>query len=259
MAVTEAPSLPFLALLACPLCRGPLAETADGLDCTACARTFPVSDGVADLLPAPLPFEQAPGAVGGALSSLMAIPAVYDAVQHAAGVEKTKRRLRRSVRDVDGAVVLDVGAGTGAFEASLPSGAQYVWLDSDREKPARFCARSTSPAGGPPPPAVLGDATHLPFANDSVDWAISAGVSHHLDDAEFGRMLDEMRRVTRAGIVFIDAVATARPLNRLLWRYDRGRDPRSARDLWRALDSRFDIVAAEEFSVLHRYLLVRAG
>jgi|tagenome__1003787_1003787.scaffolds.fasta_scaffold20854241_2 SAM-dependent methyltransferase len=252
MAVTEAPSLPFLALLACPLCRGPLAETADGLDCTACARTFPVSDGVADLLPAPLPFEQAPGAVGGALSSLMAIPAVYDAVQHAAGAEKTKRRLRRALRDVDGAVVLDVGAGTGAFEASLPSGAQYVWLDSDREKLAGFRARSTSPA-------VLGDATHLPFANDSVDWAISAGVSHHLDDAEFGRMLDEMRRVTRAGIVFIDAVATARPLNRLLWRYDRGRDPRSARDLWRALDSRFDIVAAEEFSVLHRYLLVRAG
>src|SRR5690349_2769706 len=154
MAVTETASLPFLALLACPLCGGPLGETPDGLDCNACARTFPLSDGVPDLLPSPPPFERAPGKLGGALSSLLAVPAVYDAVQTAAGAEETRRRLRRALGDVDGAVVLDVGAGTGTFEASLPSGAQYIWLDSDREKLAGFRARSNSPA-------ILADATHL--------------------------------------------------------------------------------------------------
>ena len=45
--------LAFLKLLACPLCRGTLRwdETAAELVCEACARAYPVRDGIPDLLP----------------------------------------------------------------------------------------------------------------------------------------------------------------------------------------------------------------
>ena len=252
MAVTGAFSIPFLELLACPFCGEELAEDRDGLVCKVCARTYPVSDGVPVLLPGEPPVERAAGVVGRALSALVASPAVYDTVQRLAGARETRRRLRQALEDVDGATVLDVGAGTGTFETILPPRARYVWLDSDREKLAGFRARSASAA-------ILGDATKLPLRDRSVDWAISVAVSHHLDDAELRAMLDELRRVTREGVVFVDAVLLPTPASRLLWRYDRGRNARPAATLWHELERRFEIHAAEEYRLLHRYLLVRAG
>src|ERR1044071_8258071 len=85
MSVAGTASMPFFDLLACPLCGGELVEERDGLVCNACARTFPLSDGVPDLLPSEPPVERAPGAVGRALSALVAMPRVYDAVQRVAG------------------------------------------------------------------------------------------------------------------------------------------------------------------------------
>ena len=43
----------FLALLACPLCRGPLRLAAGGeaLRCEACRKAYPIVDGIPDLLP----------------------------------------------------------------------------------------------------------------------------------------------------------------------------------------------------------------
>jgi hypothetical protein len=72
-------------------------------------------------------------------------------------------------------------------------------------------------------------------------------------------MLDELRRVTRERVVFVDAVVSPRLTSRALWRYDRGRHPRSADVLKRELEARFEVVAAEEYTILHRYLLARAS
>ena len=41
----------FLDLLACPLCRTPVREEGDRLVCTACARRYPVRDGIPVMLP----------------------------------------------------------------------------------------------------------------------------------------------------------------------------------------------------------------
>ena len=43
----------LLELLACPCCDkpAPLTQTADGLVCAICKRTFPVHDGIVTLLP----------------------------------------------------------------------------------------------------------------------------------------------------------------------------------------------------------------
>jgi SAM-dependent methyltransferase len=240
-------------LLACPNCLGALQEEGDSLSCSSCGRAYPIRQGVPDLLPARPQngLDVAPGPVGRALGAIIRAPRVYDLLQRVAGARETRKRLGRVLEHATGKVVLDVGAGTGSVETALPPGARYVWLDADRQKLNGF--RSKSPSQ-----AILGDATKLPLRDRSVDWAVSAGVSHHLDDAELGLMLDELRRVAREGIVFVDAVQSRALTGRLLWRYDRGRHARPAVTLWRELQRRFDVVEAQEFRLLHRYLLVKA-
>lgn len=41
----------LLAILACPVCKGPLADTGSALRCGRCARDYPVKDGIPDLVP----------------------------------------------------------------------------------------------------------------------------------------------------------------------------------------------------------------
>jgi SAM-dependent methyltransferase len=193
----------------------------------------------------------APGFLGRVFGSVASKPIVYDAVQRAAGARSIYRRIRPILRGAAGALVLDVGGGTGNLEAALPASARYLWLDSDPKKLRGFQAKSRAPA-------VLGDATSIPLRSGSVDWAACLGVSHHLGDEELGRMIDELRRVVRNRLFFLDAVLTATWTDKLLWRYDRGGHPRTADALRTAIGRRFRIVTDEEFHVLHGYLLVTA-
>jgi SAM-dependent methyltransferase len=238
----------LLSLACCPVCHGELCALDDELRCMDCDRTFPVRGDVPELLVDEPPTQVGPSLVGHALGSLVAIPFVYDGVQRIAGAEPLFARLREALATAQNALVLDVGAGTGSLERLLPPSAQFLWLDSDPRKLAGFKRKSSAPA-------VLGDATRIPFKDGSVDWAVSVGVSHHLDDAAFGSMLDEIRRVTRERFLFLDAVVTPTLKSRLLWHYDRGRHARTAERLRRDLRARFEVVSDDEFTILHRYLL----
>jgi SAM-dependent methyltransferase len=173
---------------------------------------------------------------------------VYDLVQRLAGLDAVFRRIGSALAETDGALVLDAGAGTGLVESRLPSPARYIWLDPDPQKLRGFRAKSQAPA-------LLADATRIPLRDRSVDWVLSTFVSHHLDDAQLGQMLDELRRVS-SRIFFLDAVLSPRLRSRLLWRYDRGRHPRTAQTLRQELAARFHLVTDEEFSVHHHYLLL---
>jgi SAM-dependent methyltransferase len=240
-------------LLACPTCHGPLDDVGEELTCETCARSYPFVNGVpnltlttlAEIEPSP------PGLLARAITALVAIPVVYDLLQSLAGKEATYRRLAASLEGTAGSLVLDAGAGTGNLEELLPSSASYLWLDPDPQKLAGFRRKSDATA-------ILGDATRIPLKDDSVDWAICIGVSHHLDDRELSTMLSELRRVSREKICFLDAVVTERLMSRLLWRYDRGRHPRTATSLKRELEAHFALESSEEFTVRHRYLLALA-
>jgi SAM-dependent methyltransferase len=242
-----------LELVVCPFCKGRLSRSPKTLDCTSCGRSFALRDGVVDLLAAPQsgPKDQGPGLAGRALGALVARPFFYDLVQRMAGANVIQQRIRPLLEQTEGGLVLDVGAGTGNLETVLPGSARYVWLDLDRQKLGGFQHKSSAPA-------VLGDATDLPLKDDSVDWALSFGVSHHLNDEQLRRMLDEVRRVTRKGLFFLDGVLTPAIRSRLLWYYDRGRYPRASDALLEELARPFSIASAQEFTVAHRYLLVTA-
>ncbi len=97
--------------------------------------------------------------------------------------------------DLDGAVVLDVGAGPGWFrDAFGDAGAHYLGVDAD--------AGEMSAAGLTSAATLLGDAQALPVRTGSVDVAFSSNVLEHVPDPE--RMADELVRAVRpGGVVFL--------------------------------------------------------
>jgi len=186
-------------------------------------------------------------------SWLVARPWAYNLTQRLAGLDIIKRRVAPILAATAGKTVLDVGAGTALYLTVLPQAARYVWLDNDPQKLRGF----QGPVIGKRR-AVIGDAVNLGLRDRSVDCVLCLHLTHHLDDTELARLVDELARVVRQTLIFQDAVKTRRLASRLLWRWDRGSHPRDAESLMAALRTRFEIERAERYSTLHEYLLIVA-
>lgn len=159
------------------------------------------------------------------------------------------------------ALILDVGAGDGAFAAGLAArGGPRRIVCLDRHPAACRRARARGLA------AVVGDARALPFRDHVFDAAISSLLLHHFDPPNAVWMLAEMSRTARAGVVVGDlprsvVLALLSPLAVLLF----GRSRRvSAWDAFasylRAYTPREqEAIAAEAFleAECRRHLLVR--
>jgi SAM-dependent methyltransferase len=234
-------------LLCCPRCRAEVAESGEGWRCAACGTDYGAVDGVADLVLDRAAVDP-PRAGRRALHTFVARPGVYDLVQRAAGRDRILRRLAPALGGTVGETVLDVGAGTGTFAALLAPDARYVWVDADPRKLA-----GARQIGGE---AVLGNALSLPVADGAVDAAICSALSHHLADDALARLVDEIARVVRGRVFFLDAVRSSSPAAAALWALDRGAHPRPEEVLLRALDRRFALEVVDRFSVLHRYVFV---
>ncbi|HMQ03569.1 MAG TPA: methyltransferase domain-containing protein [Pyrinomonadaceae bacterium] len=104
--------------------------------------------------------------------------------------------------------VLDVGAGTGEllgviadFAAAQGRSVQLVGLDINELSVKEIVAEA---ARHPKIAPVMGDAMNLPFADKSFEYTICSLFTHHLANENIPRVLTEMSRVTRSGIVVID-------------------------------------------------------
>ena len=104
--------------------------------------------------------------------------------------------------------VLDVGAGTGEllsviaeFARSGIRNTRLVGLDLNGLSTNEIAAESKKYIEISP---VRGDALSLPFADDSFDYSICSLFTHHLTDDQIIRVLPEMSRVARRGIVVVD-------------------------------------------------------
>jgi SAM-dependent methyltransferase len=187
------------------------------------------------------------------LHRVVAQPAVYDAVQFVAGAAELNRRLAASVGALPpGALIVDVGGGTGLPRSLFPDDSVYVCLDPDLVKLRGF--RRKQKLGR----AVCGDAGALPLPDGSVDLIVCKDVGHHLTDPQLAQMFRECTRVLRPGarMIFIDAVLVADRLrSRVLWRYDRGSHPRPQEVLRRAMEAELQITDWETFAIHHRYVL----
>jgi SAM-dependent methyltransferase len=177
-------------------------------------------------------------------------PAAYDRIQRVAGVGIVHRHVAPWLRFTPGALVLDVGGGTGRLKTMMTGGVRHICLDLERPKLSRYVTtyRDARP--------LQADATALPVRDGTVDAVTLALVTHHLTDDQIEHVIDEAARVLgRDGVLLLyDAVwAPARRTGRFLWKHDRGRYPRTAEQIATALRRRFDITEAKQFGVFHAY------
>jgi SAM-dependent methyltransferase len=239
----------LLPLLVCPACRGELAGRGGALECRGCGRSFDAADGVPRLLTAVPPVE-APSRnpFVRLFHAVVANPRVYDFTQAHGGYKHVERRLAPELGSLGGKTVLDVGAGTGTLARLLPANARYLWLDADAQKLQGFRRDSGERL------ALLADASRLPLHDGSVDVVLTVDVSHHLEDDVLVAFLDEAARVARERLVFLDAVASPRVRSRLLWRYDRGANPRPPQELIARLEASFVPLRVDRFRIHHDYV-----
>lgn len=143
---------------------------------------------------------------------LLASPAVFHMLNRILGRLNgvNVRCLTRVLQVAPSSRVLDVGCGTGRY-ATLWA-CRYVGLDTDAAY-LRFAHRQYGDR------FVLADAARLPVASRRFDAAFCVGVLHHCDDTQVGRIVHEMRRVTREGgtIVMLEPLAPE-PGDRWVWR-----------------------------------------
>src|SRR5215469_15118892 len=125
---------------------------------------------------------------------------------------------------MDGARLLDLGCGAGrhAFEAAR-RGARVVALDTAHAEleqvlavAAAMSEASEVPVGAALAPAA-GDATAMPFADDSFDVVIAAEVLEHIPADQ--NAISEITRVLRPGVAArAHLLAAVRRLPQCAWR-----------------------------------------
>ena len=178
----------------------------------------------------------------------------YDVIQRAAGASVVYAHVSPWLRFAPGALVLDVGGGTGTLKAQFAPGARHVCVDLERPKLEGYVRKFDDAR------PIQGEATALPVRGGAADAVTLALVTHHLTDAQLSAVLDEAARVlTPSGVLILyDAVwLPARPAGRLLWKYDRGSHPRTVDQLTLAVRRNFTIVEQQQFAVWHGYVAFR--
>ena len=184
------------------------------------------------------------------LHKIASHPWVYDRIQTLAGQGQGLKRMSAQVSHLHAGTVLDIGGGTGNLKILWPSDCRYVCLDIEMPKLVGF--RSKVPAGL----AILSDATRLCIATGCVDVVICTAVMHHLTDTMLEAVVAESLRVLKSGghFILLDPILTDRWLGRILWRLDRGSNPRRPEALRSLLKSKFKVVHWEQFAIYHEYV-----
>ncbi|HRF96979.1 MAG TPA: class I SAM-dependent methyltransferase, partial [Aggregatilineales bacterium] len=187
------------------------------------------------------------------LHRIVAIPFVYDLLQTAVGARVIRKRLQKRLANVHkGALVVDIGGGTGLNRILFDDHVRYVCLDNDSVKLHGFLQKAV--AGSP----ILGDAGNMPFPTGGGDVVICTAVIYHLPDEVLSAFVQEAFRILNPNgqfVVFDPVWAPKRMAGRLLWKYDRGSFPRTPETLRTALSKNGQVVHWENFAIFHRYVI----
>jgi len=181
-------------------------------------------------------------------AALVSRPLVYDLVQELAGQEKVARRLRAALAGMPHRRALDVGSAAGGFAFRL--GVSPVCTDLDPRPLAALRRRR------PGTRALVANAGALPFPDGAFDLVLCLAVLHHLDDPTLEAVVAELARISSGRVLVLEPLRNdARGVSRFLWRYDRGKHPRTRDQLLAALSGRMEVVESAEFAVYHQYLM----
>jgi ubiquinone/menaquinone biosynthesis C-methylase UbiE len=191
------------------------------------------------------------------LHRLVSNPWLYDLSQSIAGKHIVEKRMYAHLPGTQGVglVILDLGGGTGSYRELWPEQTTFLCLDIEMPKLRGFAAKF------PQDQPLLGDATHIPLQDHSVDYIQCTLVTHHLTDDQLLAVLAESKRVLKpeGQFVFLDAVWNpGRWRGRILWSLDRGSHPRRKEDILKLFQQFFIISTSQSFAVHHEYLIIVA-
>ena len=173
-AVSAAISADLLALLCCPVCRGPLAKGESGYDCPACPRTFPEVRGLVRFV------DQTNYADSFGYQWRKFQKTQLDHSGRNLSEQDFIRKVGLHPEDLKGKLVLDVGCGMGRFaEVATRWGARVIGVDLSVA--AEVAAKNLADREFV---AFQADVFSLPFAPESFDCIYSMGVLHHTPDCE---------------------------------------------------------------------------
>src|SRR5262245_23027836 len=187
---------PLFDLLRCPLHPDAalVSYGREALHCVRCARTYPVVDGIPDLV--------VPDGGGDFLASESRqwdehAPRYDEKRQHDLIYQATIDAAVQALNAAPGDFVLDAACGTGmTIKAYLRPGLRVVALDLSLESLRRLRDGLNSPDVL----YVRGDLQALPFAAGTFGKVLCANAIQHLpDDASRRRCVGELGRVTRRG------------------------------------------------------------
>jgi ubiquinone/menaquinone biosynthesis C-methylase UbiE len=187
------------------------------------------------------------------LHRIFSVPLIYDLLQTLVGARYIRSRLQKSLTGiVDGAIIVDVGGGTGLNRSLFGENIRYICLDND---PVKLQGVLQKMVDGHP---LLGDAGNIAIQTNSVDMVICTSVTHHLPDELLSEFFREAMRILKptGKFVVLDAVwSPKRWASRILWRYDRGSFPRPLETLRQELSRHGKLTHWDEFAVFHRYVI----
>jgi len=136
---------------------------------------------------------------------LRALSDVARANVYFAGARVVVREIRRVLAATTNRTLtlLDVGTGTGdvsrlAVAMARTHGVALTAIGLDVSPTLARCAHGSGLLG------VCGDALSLPFADRSVDVSVCSQLLHHFSDDDAVRLLRELDRVSRLGVVVCD-------------------------------------------------------
>lgn len=181
-------------------------------------------------------------------AALVSRPFVYELVQNLAGQARVAARLKEVVDRLPHDRVADIGSAEGGFALRL--GVDPVFLDLDPR--ALRALRRKAPAAR----AVAADASRLPLPDGLLDLVLCVAVLHHLDDAPLSSSVAELARVCSGRLLLLEPLRNdGRRVSRWLWRYDRGRHPRTRDEIVARLAAHFRVEEEIAFAVYHQYLI----
>jgi len=102
-------------------------------------------------------------------------------------------KLWLDIKKIEDVLMLDVGCGEGGPAALISRQNKFKIVGLDIFKPSLDKAKKLNTYSG----LVLGNATHLPFKDNSIDVVAGIAVLEHLDKADGHKLLDELERVAK--------------------------------------------------------------
>ena len=157
------------------------------------------------------------------LYQILEIPGMYDFVQNVLGGKRVFATLQQAVARYLETIcyenVLDVGCGTGLAMTWFTG--EYYGVGINPHYLKKVLATG-------PYFFQVGDATALPFQDETFEVVFTLGVLHHLDAEQRPKMLAEIGRVCKSGghLLILDGLIPSNRLNLIgyaLARLDRGR------------------------------------